>query len=230
MDEWEEFVVPHFDEVVKYLKPAEVMDSLRARGLVNRDEYTYLQTLQTEKSRSQKLLNDYLPTKGPGSFRTFCDILHSFSDQRIVADVICRPICLHGSAATTAGHQTLEASRNSTLPIESSDVCPAAKRTKLDGSNSATFFFKPEHRNLLGPPIRSVISDMCQEAFGDGQTVPVMFVSADMSAVKALLESWGPCYVDLDAKLAVLFVYGVVPEQVEKHRKNLEHKPKEFKI
>lgn len=92
MDEWQEFVVPHLDDVVQQLRPSLLLDRLRASRLLTRDDYSQLidTGYLTEKERSRILLTNILPRNGPGSLRKFCQILLATDGQKHIATDILR--------------------------------------------------------------------------------------------------------------------------------------------
>lgn len=75
MDDEHEVVDVRFEEVVRRLRPSILLDILRARRLITREEYCELQSKTSEKSRSQKLLEDFLLSKPLGSFHSFCEVI-----------------------------------------------------------------------------------------------------------------------------------------------------------
>lgn len=89
--------------------------------------------------------------------------------------------------------------------------------------HSATFFLKPEHRVLIQRQTEGMIKSMCHDWFGLEKEA-VQLASVSKEDLQKQLEEWDlHCYVDLDAILAVLLIYGVEPEQIEQGRRNLEH-------
>ena len=93
--QWEELVTPHFPAIIDALRPSLLLDHLRATFLLTRTEYDQLQDeTMTEKARSRKLVNTFLPTK-EGSFTKFCEVLLAVEGQRhIVTDILKLPVCL----------------------------------------------------------------------------------------------------------------------------------------
>ena len=89
-EEFEQFVVPHFAELVQLLRPSLLLDHLRLAGLINRSEYRelYGSESSTDEDRSRKLLIDILPRKGKGAFRKFCEILSAVEGQEFIVSGI----------------------------------------------------------------------------------------------------------------------------------------------
>ena len=88
--EWEELVDPRFADIVKCLQPCLVMDGLRSRGLLSRQEFDELGSLPTELHRSRELINNILPRKGPGSLDKFCDVLLKVPGQAYIVTEFIR--------------------------------------------------------------------------------------------------------------------------------------------
>ena len=236
MDDWETFVVPHFDKVVDCLRPSLLMDKLRAKRRLTRSEYSELHSLGTEKDRSQKLINDLLPAKGPGTLKDFCMILREVDDpgQEYIADLIeNRPMSrdnpVGSDAQSTAHSEIADLQQGSRRGIarkrkhnpeeEYGFSSPTRGLTALKSPKTATFFFKPDHRPLINSCLGDMIKSLCQEGFGI-ETDNVLFGYCDIK--KCLKDLGYPVYSDIDAKLAVLIVSGVEPAQVQKYRDNLE--------
>ena len=66
-------------EVVANLQPSLILDNLRGKGLVTREEYSNLRK-STELEQARILVNDLLPRKGKDSLDKFCSTV-SFSRQ-----------------------------------------------------------------------------------------------------------------------------------------------------
>jgi hypothetical protein len=245
MDEWEEKVIPHFDKLVECLRPTLIMDTLRARRLINKKDYSTLGSLSTEQERSQKLLHDILPSKGPGTLDSFCDTLLDVDGQEYVVTKFLRKQETRGgsdsfsdrlqsgtslSASSTSGNLASQANigqrkRKRKLCTSSSHEkdqpsfvakhLPTAKfKSKV---KTASFFFTKEHHASLTPNVKEAIISLCHECFGIDKTA-----FAAVPSVEAFIRELCPVYVDADSKLAVLILYGIKDEQVDKHRDNLE--------
>lgn len=88
-DSWTQLVQPKIATIIDGLKPNSVMDCLRARGILSRDEYAVLLTVKLQRGRSRQLVGDILPRKGLVGLRSLCEILLQSKDQRyIVSDII----------------------------------------------------------------------------------------------------------------------------------------------
>ena len=108
MDVWEEYVDPKFDKIIKNLQTSTVMDKLRARNQLNRQEYRYLLALATEEGRARILINDILPRKGPDSFGEFCKALLESKGQEHIVNVIIQPpehLLIRGANSPAARHR-----------------------------------------------------------------------------------------------------------------------------
>ena len=228
MEDWETFVDPHFDKVVSCLRPSLLMDKLRAKGLVTRSEYSELQSLATEKQRSQRLINDLLPVKGSESLSDFCMILRAVNDRghEYIANLIDgrdRVV----SRDNREDAQSTVSPEMADLQLASSSKVMARKRKRDledDGSScptprTATFYFKPEHRVIIEDGLGDLIKSLCQDYFKIEKD-KVLFGYGN---VTKLLKTLGyPVFADTDTKLAVLLVSGLEPPQVEKYKDNIE--------
>ena len=88
--EWDEVVTLRFTSVVESLRPSLLLNHLRQVRLITAAECEELENANlTEAHRSRKLLNSFLPHKGRGSFKKFCEVLLSVeSQQYIVRDIM----------------------------------------------------------------------------------------------------------------------------------------------
>ena len=223
--------------ITAMLRPSLLLDHLRLSGLLTVEEYRQLQQRSfTERHRSQRLLHDILPAKGKGSPADFCEVLSHVEGQEHLLKAETGAKLLgeetgvkvggqnHGhqgsnSAASTdclsleTDHMTCQQEIPSTLRKQNQSCLPSTARQK----NCGTFFFKPEHRELI-EPIENIIALMCVECFRIEKSM-VMFSAAEMTDVKKMLKLWGhPCFMDLDSKLAVLWVHGIEHDQVDSHK------------
>ena len=88
-NEFEQFVVPCYVQLVEALHPSLLLDHLRQARLIDGPEYRELQAASEEEDRSRKLLNDILPRKEKGAYRKFCEVLLAVKDQKyIVASIL----------------------------------------------------------------------------------------------------------------------------------------------
>lgn len=243
MEDWETHVDPHFAELVQVLLPSSFLDNLRSDGLVTRNEYTELSSMDTEVSRSRTLLNNILPRKGPGSFDKFCHILYNTEDQKYVAtDIIkWRP----GGGATTPASPSVPASsfpderaphdgqhsdrkrKRSTGDTPEAVASRAKTCTDMTALNAAcdskraTFICGAENRQLISPLIEHLVKTACYDFYRIKHNM-VKFMFPNRWAIPEILKSVGhPCYLDGDEKLAVLIVHGVEPTELEESRQHL---------
>ena len=239
MEDWETFVDPHFDKVVSYLRPSLLMDKLRAKGLVTRSEYSELQSLATEKQRSQRLINDLLPVKGSESLSDFCMILRAVNDrgQEYIANlidgrdrVVSRDNRADAQSTVSPEMADLQLAISSKVMArkrkrdleDDGSSCPTATctRSAVQGSpRTATFYFKPEHRVIVEDGLGDLIKSLCQDYFKIEKD-KVLFGYGDVT--KYLKTLGYPVFADTDTKLAVLLVSGLEPPQVEKYKDNIE--------
>ena len=92
MDEdsdWERFVVPNLPKLVDCLRASLVLDHLRAKRLVAKEEYGAVRALPTEEERARRLF-EILPTKGEDSYKQFCTILRGIPGQSHIVTEILR--------------------------------------------------------------------------------------------------------------------------------------------
>ena len=85
---WEERLAPKFRKVVENLQPLLLLDLLVERGLLDLEQYKYLNNPwqhATDEDRSRRLLSEILPKKGPQSFNKFCEVLLEVPDQAFIA-------------------------------------------------------------------------------------------------------------------------------------------------
>ena len=88
-DEFEEFVVPCYVDLVRVLRPSLLLDHLRQARLINSSEYEELQSASLdEEGRSRKLLNSILPLKEKGAYKKFCDVLLAVEGQKYIVEKI----------------------------------------------------------------------------------------------------------------------------------------------
>lgn len=226
MEDWERYADPHFDELVKQLRPTLFLDRLRASNLINREDYSKLMSENSEENRSRKLLNDILPRAGKSSLDTFCKLLLRVEGQKhIVTEIICWP---EGGATdnTQSQEQTLRArqstrSQRRKWPEHSAESRSPCKQHKTeDTSKGATFWFKSENEAEVRPTECSV-RQLCFQCF----KIPEEQVEFLFDEKPGLGH---PFYGDLKNKLAVLQVYGVDPALVEKHKSRLVNWLAEF--
>ena len=245
---WEELVSACPTAMLASLRPTLLLDHLRLSGLLTAEEYKELQQRSfTENERSQRLLHVILPAKGKSSMADFCEVLSHVEGQKhlIGAETVAKlpgeetgvkiGSQSHGpqgsSAASTdclspgTEHMACQEDDMASIPFQGvhstlskqkesfiSCVPPEVRRM-----NCATFFFKPEHRGLI-EPIENIIALMCVECFRIERSM-IMFSSAEMADVKTMLKLWGhPCFMDLDSKLAVLWVRGIERDQVDSRK------------
>ena len=237
---WEELVPTRMIHVA-CLRPALLLDYLRLCGLLTPEEHKELQQRSfTENERAQRLLHVILPAKGRNSMADFCEVLlHVEGQEHVlnaesVAELSGEETGVGGqshepqgcSAASTDGlvsetepmvcqQGTASGPIQEVLPTsrKQKESCASCLPPKSKRMNFATFFFKPEHRNLI-KPIENIIGSMCSDCFGIEKSM--IAFSPEMADVKTMLESWGhPCFIDLNSKLAVLWVHGIERDQVD---------------
>ena len=91
-DDWEQYVRPNYEELVRKLKPSSLLDSLYHRGLLTREEYNSLRLPScTDENRSRDLLTQILPRKENNAFIKFCRVLNSKGQEHIVTEVMKIP-------------------------------------------------------------------------------------------------------------------------------------------
>jgi hypothetical protein len=92
-DSWTSLVLPSVTEISDKLKPNSVMDRLRARGILSRDEFRDLLQIESQTRRSLQLVEQILPSKGVVALQVFCEVLLQSEDQSyIVRDFILSKI------------------------------------------------------------------------------------------------------------------------------------------
>ena len=128
--------------------------------------------------------------------------------------------CLFPRAENISHLQDVVSVQSQDVPLnlkKRKQSCTTYLPSKARRMNSATFFFKPEHREVI-KPIENIIASMCVECFGIERSM-IMFSYAEMADLKTMVKLWGrPCFMDLDSKLAVLWVDGIDHEQVDSHK------------
>jgi hypothetical protein len=87
--DWERFVVPNLPKLVDCLRASLVLDHLRAKRLVAKEEYSSVRALPTEEERARKLF-EILPTKGEDSYKQFCSVLRGIPGQSHIVTGILR--------------------------------------------------------------------------------------------------------------------------------------------
>ena len=87
-DDWDKYLTPHYTYVVKNLQLSPVLDELKQKGLINREEYKRQRKLiknECDEDGTRNLLTEILPKKGPTSFKEFLEVLKK-TDQQHIAD------------------------------------------------------------------------------------------------------------------------------------------------
>ena len=195
-NDWEKCVVPHFVKLVEILQPSCFLDHLRADGLLNQEEYAILESCQTDQSRSRKLLNDFLPKKGPDALTRFCSILQSVEGQEHVAELIQGKRSVEQAASSRGSVK-----RKRSLSNNAKRLRDASKLAK------STFCFRQEDEDIVKDR-EDTLRAMCSTFFGveEGE---VVFVYRNESSL---------CYSDTSSKLATLILHGVQPDLVQSYR------------
>jgi hypothetical protein len=81
-------VIPHcLDKVLHSLKSSHLADHLRAKQLINREDYSQLTSVSSEEDRGRLLLQDILPKKGPETYAKFRQVLLTVQKD-IVLDIL----------------------------------------------------------------------------------------------------------------------------------------------
>ena len=93
VDDWERYVRPNFEELVRKLKPSSsLLDSLYNCGLLTQEEYNSLRLPSyTDENRSRDLLAKILPRKENDAFIKFCRVLTSKGQEHLVTEVMKIP-------------------------------------------------------------------------------------------------------------------------------------------
>lgn len=218
MEDWTRHVDRHFHTIVQTLRPSLILDHLRSNGLLNREEYSQLQEMTHECDRSRRLINTMLPSKGPGSLKTFCQILLSVQGQEhIVTDIIGREQAGDGPHVTAVSATTppfvvvpLERKRKQQDDYCDAPVPSGSKQLKSEAPKGATFWFKEEDRKRVERELKGSILLMCEDFFGITED-DVEFLYDNKPGSRF------PFYGDLQSKIAVLDVFGVEPAKMKQH-------------
>lgn len=138
--EWERFVIPNLPKLVDCLRVSLVLDHLRAKRLVVKEEYSAMRALPTEEERTRRLF-EILPTKGKDSYQRFCTILEGIPGQSHIVDDILRKTEREEAAAEVA--RCAELHELSTGDLHNSSSARDEAAAVASGESS--------HGNHLGP-------------------------------------------------------------------------------
>ena len=217
------------------LQPSLLMDKLRSRHLLTRPEYSELTSLDTELKRSQRLVNDLLPAKGPGSLNRFCQVLREVPGQEHIAELIQNQSVAGDTSAKTAGTDARSTAPQKTDDLQlgsnskessrdrkrkhspAGEYGVASQIARSAEMKTATFYFDEKHRSFIQKCLEVKIKAVCKDGFGiDEDNVLIAFLDLEeyVANLPTPVNSDIPVCCDIETKLAVLEVSGVEPEQV----------------
>jgi hypothetical protein len=81
---WDRLVIPHLDSLVGVMRPRYFLDILRARDLINGEEYGDLRA-KTTAEQVRQLISELLPPK-PNSYERFRQVLRDTKEQKHLLD------------------------------------------------------------------------------------------------------------------------------------------------
>ena len=83
---WEDVVRPTLPDLVKVLRPSDLVAGLFSSRLLTKDDVEKLDRCQSEEKASTTLLIIILPGKGPKAYDHFMEVLRKTEGQEFVAD------------------------------------------------------------------------------------------------------------------------------------------------
>jgi hypothetical protein len=134
-DSWAQLVLPKIKEISSRLKPDLVMDQLRAKGVLSRDEYGDLLLISPAEGRSREMVGNILPPKGLTALQSLCHVLLQSKDQAyIVGDVILSTtkgqFASESQNVKLAGLKSVSSDTSIPFEVDSSQRQPSSERSK----------------------------------------------------------------------------------------------------